>query len=104
VAAGQIAEGKLIVQAQCAACHALADAGITEAAKPVAPPLDGIGNGHDRAWLSAELVDACVHRTPKSRYACAQVHVAAAALSRPERDAIVDYLLTLRSPAASGAK
>jgi hypothetical protein len=65
-------------------------------ARPVAPALDGIGARHDRAWLEAEVVNACAHGAAKSSYNCSQVHNAAMALTQQQRDQIVAYLLTLR--------
>jgi hypothetical protein len=66
------------------------------AAQPVASALDGIGARHDRAWLNAELVNACAHGAAMSSYNCSQVHNAAMALTQQQRDQIVTYLLTLR--------
>jgi mono/diheme cytochrome c family protein len=95
-AAADLANGKVLVQAQCAACHALADAGITGANPPYAPALDRIGVGHDRSWLAAELVDACAHPIASTAHKCAQAHNAAAALTQQQRDQVVTYLLSLR--------
>jgi mono/diheme cytochrome c family protein len=91
-----IAEGMVLVQAQCAWCHTLASAGLTGSQASVGPPLDGAGVGHNRAWLSAALVDACAHHKPKSRYSCAQKHNTVAALTVEQRDQIVRFLLTLK--------
>ena len=92
-AAAAIAEGRVLVQAQCAGCHSLSDAGLSGTAGPA---LDHIGAGHSAQWLSAALVDACAHHAPASHYSCAQKHDTVAALSLAQRGDIVSYLLTLK--------
>jgi mono/diheme cytochrome c family protein len=92
-----LAAGKVLVQAQCAACHALADAGIAPAPSPVARPLDGIGGRHDRQWLEDELRSACAHvQPPGNGVPCSQMHSFSAMLSPEQRDQVVAYLLSLR--------
>jgi hypothetical protein len=93
-----IADAKVLVQAQCAACHALADAGIAPAPHPIAPSLDHIGAHYTYAALQVELLDACAHPLPsKSAFSCRQVHrFVASVLTPAQRDEIVAYLLSLR--------
>lgn len=95
--AADIAQGRVLVQAQCAWCHALADAGLTSAQSAIGPPLDNAGVGHSRAWLSAALIDACAHHSPRSPYTCAQKHDTVAILTTEQRNQIVSYLLTLKA-------
>ena len=94
--AADVAEGMVLVQAQCAWCHALAAAGLSSAQAAVGPPLDNAGVGHSRAWLSAALVNACAHHKATSQYSCAQKHNTVAALTAEQREQIVSYLLTLK--------
>lgn len=92
-----LAAGKVLVQAQCAACHALADAAIAGAAQPIAPALDHIGVHHSRAWLESELLNACAH--PVHGYTdtqCRQAHSVAGLLTPQQRDQVVRYLLAQR--------
>jgi len=91
--AAAIPEGRVLVQAQCAWCHSLSDAGISGT---VGPALDHIGAGHTVQWLSAALVNACAHHIPASHYSCAQKHDTVAALTSAQRGDIVSYLLTLK--------
>jgi hypothetical protein len=92
-----LAAGKVLVQAQCAACHALADAGIAPAPSPVARPLDGIGGRHDRHWLEDELRAACAHVQPLRRgLACGQMHSVSVLLTSRQRSQVIAYLLSLR--------
>ncbi len=94
--AADVAEGSVLVQAQCVWCHSLAGAGITASSASIAPPLDHVGAGHSRDWLSAALVDACAHHKLGSPYVCTQKHNTVAALTAEQRDQIVTYLLTLK--------
>jgi mono/diheme cytochrome c family protein len=94
--AADIASGRVLFQAQCAACHALKDAGVSSAVQPSAPALDAIGAHHDRAWLNEEVANACAHRIGASAYNCAQVHNTVASLNQRQRDQIVTYLLKTR--------
>lgn len=92
-----LAAGKVLVQAQCAACHALADAGISALPTPVARSLDGIGALHDRRWLDAALSNACAHARPlRPGYNCAQMHAFARVLTAQQRAQVLAYLLSLR--------
>jgi mono/diheme cytochrome c family protein len=90
-----LASGKLLVQAQCAACHALAGAGISSAAQPVAPALDGIGARHSRAWIDATLANACGRSGPTAASGCRQAHAIIAALTPLQRNQVAEYLLSL---------
>jgi mono/diheme cytochrome c family protein len=94
--AADVAEGMVLVQAQCAWCHALAAAGLSSAQAAVGPPLDNAGVGHSRTWLSAALVNACAHHKATSQYSCAQKHNTVAVLTAEQREQIVSYLLTLK--------
>jgi len=90
------AAGSVLLQAQCASCHALLSAGMSGAGTAVGPALNGIGRRRSRAWLERELVDPCAHRSShKSRYRCGQMP-SYAGLTQQQRDQIVLYLLAQR--------
>lgn len=90
------AAGSVLLQAQCASCHALLSAGMGGAGPAVGPALDGIGRRRSQAWLERELVDPCANRSPhKSRYHCSQMPTYAG-LTQQQRDQIVLYLLAQR--------
>ena len=90
------AAGSVLLQAQCASCHALLSAGMGGAGATVGPSLDRIGRKRSRAWLERELVDPCAHRpSHRSRYHCGQMP-SYAGLTQQQRDQIVLYLLAQR--------
>lgn len=90
------AAGRALVQAQCAACHALADAGISAPTNPLAPALDGIGSRRSRAFLEITLVTPCAHAASMGRrYSCKRMP-SYAGLTPSQRDQIVLYLLSQR--------
>ena len=54
------ANGKLLVQAQCACGHALPGAGIERGPNQAGPPPDHMGTSHVLPQLNAVLVNACL--------------------------------------------
>jgi mono/diheme cytochrome c family protein len=83
-----VAQGALIYQtSHCDACHQIASAG-----KKVGPPLDGVGQHRDRAWLEKHFQD------PKSTSPGSIMPPYK--FTPPEMDAICKYLLQL--PKAGG--
>lgn len=88
--------GRALVQAQCAACHALADAGLSGASPPIAPVLDGIGRRRARKWLEVQLVNPCAHpRAGGGAFSCSRMP-AYGGLTQQQRDQVVQYLLSRR--------
>ena len=93
---GDLQAGRALVQAQCAACHALTDAGLTGSSPPVAPALDGIGRRRSRQWLELQLVNPCAHpHAGGSAFSCSQMP-SFSELTPGQRDQLVRYLLSLR--------
>lgn len=87
-----MAAGSVLLQAQCASCHALLSAGMSG----TGPSLDRIGRRRSHAWLQKELVDPCAHRSPhQSQSRCSQMP-SYAGLTTQQRDQIVLYLLAQR--------
>ena len=81
-------QGALIYQSKhCDACHQIAGAG-----KKIGPPLDGVGQHRDRAWLEKHFED------PKSTTPGSMMPPYK--FTPPEMDAICKYLLQL--PKAGG--
>jgi mono/diheme cytochrome c family protein len=88
-----LAAGKALLQAQCAACHALSSAAMSGTA---APALDGIGARRTRHWLEVELVDPCSHpNAGGTKYRC-EAMPSFSGLTPQQRDQIVLYLLSQR--------
>jgi len=83
------AEAPPVYDKKCKACHSIGGVGGPMA--KMGGPLDGVGAQRDAAWLKAFLKD------PKSQMPNAKMPKVS--LTDDEVDALVNFMLTLKTPA-----